>query len=421
MANNINIANLIQYTAVGVRVATFAEIRNAVIERYKSVYGSDIDLSTATADGVFVNDLSLIISNILQGVQNIYANLDVNTATGVYLDALCALSNVTRRPATASNVSVKVTNTGTETVKLDYLLCVDGAGVEWKYNGAVEIAASETKAYTLTCTIIGAVEAPAGWITQTVELLPLTIEQTEAANVGAEIESDAELRARRAQSSGAAGTTVLESLVGALRGIAGIDDVYIYNNNTDAAMTSNDGTTIDPHSVYIIVRQEAGLTIDAEQIGTIIHEKLTPGIHSCASSGTNGIAKSYDYYVRVFDKSIMDSVQTVYWKQATPIAPRIEITITPYNYFDVSEFAAIAQGVIAYLNALSIRTAIDKNQLLVETMQADPRYKGAPTYTVSYIDVTDSAWYGKNPDTYYNYTNYAYLKNDDGTYFLILN
>ena len=65
MANNINIANLIQYTAVGVRVATFAEIRNAVIERYKSVYGSDIDLSTATADGVFVNDLSLIISNIL--------------------------------------------------------------------------------------------------------------------------------------------------------------------------------------------------------------------------------------------------------------------------------------------------------------------------------------------------------------------
>ena len=54
-------------------------------------------------------------------------------------------------------------------------------------------------------------------------------------------------------------------------------------------------------------------------------------------------------------------------------------------------------------------------------MQADPRYKGAPTYTVSYIDVKDFAWYGKNPDTYYNYTNYAYSKNDDGTYILMLN
>ena len=71
--------------------------------------------------------------------------------------------------------------------------------------------------------------------------------QEKDADIGSPEESDTELRARRNQSGGAAGVTVLESLLGALLNVVGIEDVKIYNNNTNAATTSADETTVDAH------------------------------------------------------------------------------------------------------------------------------------------------------------------------------
>ena len=79
---DVDISEFIKITSAGVQIANFPQIRAALIERYKSVYGDDIDLSTASADGVFVNDLALIINNILQTIKTVYSNLDVETASG---------------------------------------------------------------------------------------------------------------------------------------------------------------------------------------------------------------------------------------------------------------------------------------------------------------------------------------------------
>ena len=62
--NIVNIDEIIKLTNAGLKIATFTQIRAALIDRYKSIYGSDIDLSTGSADGIFVNDLALIINNI---------------------------------------------------------------------------------------------------------------------------------------------------------------------------------------------------------------------------------------------------------------------------------------------------------------------------------------------------------------------
>ena len=99
----MEISNFVSFTAGGLQTATFVEVREALIARYKEVYGNDIDLSTGSADGIFVNDLSLIINNILLTMQTLYSNLDVRTATGTYLDKLCALANVSIKPATYSS------------------------------------------------------------------------------------------------------------------------------------------------------------------------------------------------------------------------------------------------------------------------------------------------------------------------------
>ena len=397
----MTINNFVQFTANGLNVANFTEIRAALIERYKSVWGNDIDLSTGTADGEFVNETALIINNLIQALQIMYSNLDVRTANGTYLDALCALSNVVRRPATYSNASLEIENTGSSTITLTNPIFIDQAGTEWNYTGEITLTSQEVRQINVVCSEVGVIQAPAGWINSTLENLPITVTQSNPANVGSEVETDDELRARRNQSSGANGVTVLESLVGDLYNLSGIEDVEIYNNNTGAAITAKDGTSVDAHSIYVIIRKADGVVITDESIGSIIYEKLTPGIHSCDSTAaaTNGIAKNYTYVVKILGAQISMSQQEVYWKQAVPIHPQIQIEITPTSYFTSEELDNVRKGLIEYLNKLQLTSDLTANAILVETMFLDPLFKGRATYTVGNITISSAT----NPDTYYNY------------------
>ena len=416
--DNVNINEFLQITAGGLSVASFTQIRAALVKRYQSVYGSDIDLSTGSADGIFVNDLALIINNILRTMEIFYSNLDVNTASGIYLDTLCALSNVTRKQATYSNASIQITNSTNSSVTLQDPVFLDSANNEWVYNGTITLAANETAEVTVTCTVLGPISAPAGWITQTVDLTGIDVEQPNDANIGSDVESDSALRARRNQSSGANGVTVLESLSGALLNISGIKDVSIYNNNSGSSITSKDSTSVAPHSIYVIIRRDPGVEIADETIGSLIHEKLTPGIQSCetGADASNGIDKNYPYTSETFSSMIIDAGSDTYWKECVPIAPQIEITINTMSYFSTDEFDGIGKDLINYLNNLPISSNLNQTDILIETVFADPQFKNKPTYTVGAITIASAT----NPDTYYNYTSATYQSTGANTYKLTL-
>lgn len=403
--NVVNIDEFIKLTNAGLKIATFTQVRAALIDRYKSIYGSDIDLSTGSADGIFVNDLALIINNLLQSMNIMYANLDVETASGVYLDTLCALSNVVRKPATKSNAYLNVTYTGSSqiTILAQDLIFIDKSGLEWKAENDQTFTPNQTVSLQVFCSQEGVIQAPAGWIYQMIDAsMPITVEQPLAANLGTEAESDGALRARRAQSSGAAGTTTLGSLTGALLGISGIKDVKIFNNNTSADQTLSDGSTLDKHSIYVVVRVDEGKTIPDSTIGTLIYEKLTPGIHSCECLDSSATAKSYKYIAEVSDvhQEIFD--QNVYWKQASAIHPIITITITPYSFFSTDEFTSIANSIMSYANEQLLDIPLAANELLIQTIYADPMFKGKATYAV----VSASAATHSNNIAYYKYTRF---------------
>lgn len=413
-----DIKDFVRFDAGGVNVANFTEIRTAIIERYKEAYGSDIDLSTSSADGVFVNNLSLIMNNILQTMLTLYSNLDVENASGKYLDTLCNLSNISRKEATSSSVSLQVTNIGSDTVgNITRLTFIDKSGVAWIYTAEdpIEIQRNETKEITAVCEQTGPVEAPVGFITAMIQNYPFQIEQKEDAILGQDTETDDELRARRAKALGGNSTTVLESLIGSLTNISGINDVYIYNNNTNLEMTAKDGTEIDSHSIYCILRLDETVSIADDTIGNIIHNKLTPGIRTqnVSSSTASGTGKSYTYIEKAFNTAISESVQTVYWKQATPINPTITLEIKAYDYFTADEISTIGNKVITYLNKLTLSEDLDKNKILIEAVQADPKFKGNLTYYVNSVTVPTST----NTDTYYKYSSVEYTQ--DGTTYTI--
>lgn len=432
MAKDFNIGNLCALTSAGLEVADFVQVRDAVIARYKNVYGSDIDLSTASADGVFVNDICIIINNILQTMKTMYSNLDVNSASGVYLDNLCKLSNVRRKGATRSTASLLVTNLSANEMtfadvdnndaQLARLTFVDKAGTEWVYNNSLTLEGGASTIIDVICAEDGPVEAPKGWIVQTMLVSKLKVQQDYDAIVGETEETDQQLRKRRSQSSGADGVAVLESLVGALLENVGIKDVKIYNNNTiNEQITAKDGTKIDAHCIYVILRELDTLEnfkIPLQTIGDVIFNKLTPGIKTVQATmltaTASGVAEQYEYIPQMLGQAIQNFDQFAYWKRAVPIHPTITIKIKPTQYFATNEFQDIFDSIKSYTDNIQLSEDINVGELFMNAYESDPYFRGQATFSVAPADVTVAST--NNPDTYYKYTTWSVPQDDSGNY-----
>ena len=420
--NKLSIATLVSFTRNGVVVATYQEIRKVLTDAFKNIYGRDIDLSSASADGVYVETLCLMISNILQSFKQYYAQLDVRTASGVYLENLCALSNIRRKDATYSTCSITLTlsNTETQPYVTKEISLADKNGNVWTCSSDSDMTFQPGVAQSLifTCEEIGPISAPIGWIDKTVNTeKSFTIQQNKDAIIGSYAESDSELRARRNASLGSTGATVLETMVGTLYQLGPILDVKIYNNDTDKSITALDGTTVQVHDIYVVIRKQQNVDIADSKIASAIYEKLTPGIRTTNSSGNNGIAKTYVYKQSPVGTPLeSEVVQNVYWKEAVPVKPKCVITIsTTSNYGSANDKTSqqIAAKVIQYLNGIKLSGQVNVNKLWNVVTYADPKFRGEETYSIDSITFNDGTSIYNLPDTYFNYTLESDVKIED--------
>ena len=415
--SNIDWNRLIQLNENGIYIATYAEIRTAISEQFKQIYGEDIDLSTASADGIYVESLSLMISNILQSFKHFYSQLDVRTASGPYLDALCSLSNVYRKPATNSTCSVILTldEGSTEDFKTNEIKLADRNGNIWSCSFEEQMAFKPgvPTSIVVTCEESGPVRADKGWIDRLMENnVVMSIEQTQNAIIGSYAESDSELRARRNSSLGATGKTVLATAIGTLYTINGIDDVKIYNNDTGNAIIALDGTNVQQHDVYFILKQKKNVSIADSLICSSIYEKMTPGIKTTNPGSNVKYGKMHSFrYIQATTAIDTAINQMVYWKEANPIKPKVTIRLTATSNYGSDTSERIGNAVISYLQSKALSSTFYYNDLWNAVMCADPKFRGQLTFMVNSIDIaqTDNASSDKAnsftlPDTYFDYS-----------------
>lgn len=403
--------DFIQFSNAGLSIASYAEIRKTLIDKYKAIYGDDIDLSTGTADGVFVAEIAEMMLKICETVKLAWNNLNAETASGVYLDALCKLSNVRRQPATSSVATITVENESDSDITFDSTSrFLDQSGKEWVMveSTPVTIATAGSADISVKCVETGSIQAPAGWINGTAEGLAVTITQTLPATIGSNVESDASLRARRTSSEGASGSTTLGSLTGSLMNLSGIQDVKIYNA-TSSTVTAKDTTSVPAHSIYVILRQDPASVLTDATIGNTIYNKSTPGIPT-TQSGKSTERKSYTV---ASVNGFSANNQVVHWRKCVPVHPIISMTLTNISDGFTTEVAGeLGRKLINWLNSLPLGTNLSQSDVWMQSRLNIQPIRGIFPFNVSQtITIGSSTESGySNQDSYYDYNHITVTK-----------
>lgn len=423
-----DVTNLAQVTEGGISCATFPEIKDALARKMQEIYGYDIDLSTASADGQYVMMEALVLNNIYRTLESLVNNLSLASASGKYLDILSNLSGVFRRQATYSTANIYVKNTSGGNLSPSNLMFLDKNGTYWFWINPLDIDGNQLVTFTkdkiteisVTCETTGPIDAIGGnlLVNHTLDEIFANISyrntgdinscttsdylvyQDENAVVGQSIESDSDLRSRRLKSLGQAGSTVLENMQGRLMSIPGVLDVIIYSNNTQDIMTVYN-IEIQRNTVLPVVCAQNTVLQLAEtgsgsragyykysSIGDAVYNTITPGI------ATKGNA----YYEVKIAENVTNVVS---WKQTSPMSPAFQITLTPANQADVNTITDqqcknIYLSLANYFNNLRMDATVYGDVLSQIIAGADYRegVYGNPTYTVTKIE------YANTSDTY---------------------
>lgn len=397
MADTYDISNLAKLTADGFTAASFPEIKDAYVAAMRAIYGTDIDVSDASADGQYVMMESLILNNIYRALESLSDNLSIASASGTYLDILSQLSGITRRDETYSTVNLIVTNMDNTKLTPEFLFFRDNAGNDWQwlnpvnYTGTTSVTFLPGVATAITATAckLGPIAAPAGTTFETVDHSEYQVKMEDGASaiLGQSRETDSELKARRFRSLGQSGKTVIDALHANLVNLSGMEDAWVFANNTNAAATMLDSQKVEPHDVYVVTYPQHNVTVPDVTVGETIYSTLTPGIKTPEITGGKELKIQ-----------IADNISTTFkWKQAPeqPDVFNIYLNLTAAGETDNSlgsdaQRTQIKTAILTYLNNIQLGQQIDLQVLAQVIQAADFKTKkyGFQTYIVAGIKRT---------------------------------
>ncbi|HBL6965934.1 TPA: baseplate J/gp47 family protein [Morganella morganii] len=241
-------------TSSGVIIPDTAELRAAVEDEFRSVFGQDLDVSPETPQGVLITMETENRDAVVRNNAELANQINPDIAGGVFLDAIWALTGGQRWDATQSILtqvefggvpgtiipkgSLAETKTGDQFATTKPLII----GKDGKITG--DMRAVET----------GPVECPAGKL-NTVASSVLgweTVSNPTNAVLGRVAESDLQSRRRRKLTLAKNTVSVGEAITSALYELEGVRSLAYRENYTDTPM-SLDGITLVPHSVYVCV------------------------------------------------------------------------------------------------------------------------------------------------------------------------
>jgi len=248
----------------------------------KAKFGQDLDVSPESPEGQIISVIADAIDPMWETAEHSYNAFNPNAATAVTLENLVQINNITKKKATSTTVTVKFTGTDGITIPEGTIVSSnsdDTGGVSYKFNtqagGIIAGGIYETLAIAQ---VAGETQIPIGsMILIDTPIVGVDAVTNEAiGNVGQNDETDPELRSRRAIEVALPAVSTTDAIVAGLQHIETVISVVVYENNTPNPITE-DGVTISPHSIHVIVQ---GDLTDEERvsIADVIYIRKDPGI-----------------------------------------------------------------------------------------------------------------------------------------------
>jgi hypothetical protein len=257
------------------------------------IYGPGLNVNPNSPDGQMVNIYALGKEDTLQQLQNIYDSFDPDQATGVALDARCAINGVQREAGTYTVQAVSVTTSGAVVLPgldlytaLEAFTVQDGQGNQYQLTTTTTFVSAGTQSLVFQAALLGAVSSAPGTITVPVTILPNVISVNNPSGpstVGTNEETDPVLRIRRQNSVALPARGWLPGLVAGLLDITGITDAVVLQNNT----SETNAYGIPPNTIWPIVSTDSSdVGLVESEVANVIDIYRTAG---CGMKGSSTV------------------------------------------------------------------------------------------------------------------------------------
>jgi uncharacterized phage protein gp47/JayE len=299
----------------GLSIQSVSDIINEILNGTSTfpgmyqIYGANINVASNSPDGQMVNIIAQAKLDVLEFLQAIYNSFDPDKATGVSLNARCAINGVVRNPGTLTQQQVQVTTSQALTLPgLDLFPTApftvsDGNGNQYALAVTYVFSGPLTQSLLFQAVLLGPISSLPLTITTIVTTTLGVTSVTNSAGpttLGLTEETDYALRIRRQISVSLPSKGFLQGLLGALLNTLNVTQAAVYENNTN----STDGNGIPGHSIWCIVA--GGANTD---VANAIYVKRNAGCGMKGSVSVNVTQVDGSIFVVQFDRP---TAQTLY-------------------------------------------------------------------------------------------------------------
>lgn len=252
-------------TETGVVQPDTSDVLTDVQAEWQTAFGADFSVDPATNQGRVISGEVTARTGVVNANAKVANQINPNLAGGLFLDALCALTGLTRAAATPTNVT-NVTLTGVINTNIPagtrasigqggavfvlqngVVLANNGSGGGVGYGTFLAQTAGPTAC--ASGALSWPVDAVLGWetITNNQSGTPASVTV-----IGTNQQTDASLRALRNNTLALQGISTPQAQISNLFAIPGVTSVAFLENITDSSETIN-GVTLLPHSIWACV------------------------------------------------------------------------------------------------------------------------------------------------------------------------
>ncbi|MFW2801881.1 baseplate J/gp47 family protein [Acinetobacter baumannii] len=327
----------------GVTVSTYSEIVEYLKEKYREIYGQDVYLENDSQDGQWIGVIARVVADCNAAVADVYSSMSPSTADTDALSRNVKINGIRRAVATKSSVSVVLV--GVAGTIINNGIVSDKNNNRWLLPAQVVIPPEGEIVATATAEKPGAILALPNSVTSisTPTRGWQSVNNPQASNLGAPVESNTKLRQRQALSTAIPSRSYTEGILGALFSLDGVSRCKVYENKKSFV----DPLGLPPNSLAVVV---AGG--DDQLIAETIRVKKAPG---CDLYGNTTVIRPTVYG---------DPVEIQYWRpNQVVVGLKLGLRTTTDYTVDIGE--QIKFAITDYINQLDIGDRISLNKIYV--------------------------------------------------------